>query len=163
MDKMKIVFNKPYLTGKEMHYIYQAVYSGKISGNGEFTQRCQQYFEERFGFKRVLLTTSCTDALEMCAILADIQPGDEVIIPSYTFVSSALAFVRQGAKIVFADSNTLNPNIDSDKIEELITAKTKAIVPVHYAGIACDMDAIMQLADKYNLIVIEDAASSESR
>ena len=160
MDKMKIVFNKPYLTGKEMHYIYQAVYSGKISGNGEFTQRCQKYFEGKSGFKRALLTTSCTDALEMCAILADIQPGDEVIIPSYTFVSSALAFVRQGAKIVFTDSNALNPNIDADKIEELITAKTKAIVPVHYAGIACDMDAIMQLADKYNLIVIEDAAQS---
>lgn len=157
---MKIVFNKPYLTGKEMHYIYQAVYSGKISGNGEFTQRCQKYFEERFGFKKTLLTTSCTDALEMCAILADIQPGDEVIIPSYTFVSTALAFVRQGAKIVFADSNALNPNIDTERIEELITAKTKALVPVHYAGIACDMDAIMHLADKYNLIVIEDAAQS---
>jgi len=160
MDKMKIVFNKPYLTGKEMHYIYQAVYSGKISGNGEFTQRCQKYFEDSFGFKKALLTTSCTDALEMCAILADIQPGDEVIIPSYTFVSTALAFVRQGAKIVFADSNALNPNIDTDRIEKLITSKTKAIVPVHYAGIACDMDAIMQLADKYNLIVIEDAAQS---
>ena len=160
MDKMKIVFNKPYLTGKEMHYIYQAVYSGKISGNGEFTQRCQKYFEERFGFKRALLTTSCTDALEMCAILADIQPGDEVIIPSYTFVSSALAFVRQGAKIVFADSNAINPNIDTGKLEGLITSRTKAIVPVHYAGIACDMDAIMTLADKYNLIVIEDAAQS---
>jgi len=157
---MKIVFNKPYLTGKEMHYIYQAVYSGKISGNGEFTQRCQKYFEERFGFKRALLTTSCTDALEMCAILADIQPGDEVIIPSFTFVSSALAFVRQGAKIVFADSNAFNPNIDVDKIEALITPKTKAIVPVHYAGIACDMDVIMQLAYKYNLIVIEDAAQA---
>ena len=160
MDNMKIVFNKPYLTGKEMHYIYQAVYSGKISGNGEFTQRCQKYFEERFGFKRALLTTSCTDALEMCAILADIQPGDEVIIPSFTFVSSALAFVRQGAKIVFADSNAFNPNIDVDKIEALITPKTKAIVPVHYAGIACDMDVIMQLAYKYNLIVIEDAAQA---
>lgn len=157
---MKIVFNKPYLTGKEMHYIYQAVYSGKISGNGEFTQRCQKYFEERFGFKRALLTTSCTDALEMCAILADIQPGDEVIIPSFTFVSSALAFIRQGAKIVFADSNAFNPNIDVDKIEALITPKTKAIVPVHYAGIACDMDVIMQLAYKYNLIVIEDAAQA---
>ena len=157
---MKIVFNKPYLTGKEMHYIYQAVYSGKISGNGEFTNKCQKYFEERFGFKKALLTTSCTDALEMCAILADIQPGDEVIIPSYTFVSTALAFVRQGAKIVFADSNNRNPDIDTERIEELITANTKAIVPVHYAGIACDMDSIMHLADKYNLIVIEDAAQS---
>ena len=157
---MKIVFNKPFLTGKEMHYIYQAVYSGKISGNGEFTNRCQKYFEERFGFKKALLTTSCTDALEMCAILADIQPGDEVIIPSYTFVSTALAFVRQGAKIVFADSNNRNPDIDTERIEELITARTKAIVPVHYAGFACDMDSIMHLADKYNLIVIEDAAQS---
>jgi len=155
-----IPFNKPYLTGKEMHYIYQAVYSGKISGNGMFTKRCQQFFEERFGFTKALLTTSCTDALEMCAILADIQPGDEVIIPSYTFVSTALAFVRQGAKIVFADSRTDHPGIDEDKIEQLITPKTRAIVPVHYAGVACDMDKIMSLAAKYNLLVIEDAAQA---
>lgn len=155
-----IPFNKPYLTGKEMHYMYQAVYSGKISGNGMFTQKCQQYFEERYGFKKALLTTSCTDALEMCALLADIQPGDEVIIPSYTFVSTALAFVRQGAKIVFADSRKDHPGIDEDKIEELITSKTKAIVPVHYAGVACDMDKIMSLADKYKLLVIEDAAQA---
>ena len=160
MDKMKIVFNKPYLTGKEMHYIYQAVYSGKISGNGTFTKMCQEYFEKRYNFKKALLTTSCTDALEMAAILADIHPGDEVIIPSYTFVSSALAFVRQGAKIVFADSNALNPNIDVQQIEELITPRTKAIVPVHYAGIACDMDTIMELAERYNLLVIEDAAQA---
>lgn len=157
---MKIVFNKPHLTGKEMHYIYQAVYSGKISGNGIFTQKCQNFFEERFHFKKSLLTTSCTDALEMCAILANIGPGDEVIIPSYTFVSTALAFVRQGAKIVFADSNSQNPNIDVSGIEALITPRTKALVPVHYAGIACDMDVIMKLADKYNLIVIEDAAQA---
>lgn len=155
-----INFNKPYLTGKEMHYMYQAVYSGKISGNGIYTKKCQQFFEEKFGFKKALLTTSCTDALEMCAILADIQPGDEVIVPSYTFVSSALAFVRQGAKIVFADSNELNPNIDISFIEDLISPKTKAIVAVHYAGIACDMDPIMQLAAKYNLLVIEDAAQA---
>jgi dTDP-4-amino-4,6-dideoxygalactose transaminase len=160
MDQMKIVFNKPHLTGKEMHYIYQAVYSGKISGNGIFTQKCQNFFEERFHFKKSLLTTSCTDALEMCAILANIGPGDEVIIPSYTFVSTALAFVRQGAKIVFADSNSQNPNIDVSGIEALITPRTKALVPVHYAGIACDMDVIMKLADKYNLIVIEDAAQA---
>jgi len=158
MDKVKIPFNKPYLTGKEMHYMYQAVYSGKISGNGMFTHKCQEFFERKYCFKKALLTTSCTDALEMCAILADIQPGDEVIIPSYTFVSTALAFVRQGAKIIFADSNTQNPNIDASQIEELITNRTKVIVPVHYAGIACDMDLIMSLAQKYNLLVIEDAA-----
>ena len=160
MDKMKIPFNKPYLTGKEMHYMYQAIYSGKISGNGMFTQKCHSFFEEKYGFKRVLLTTSCTDALEMSAILADIKPGDEVIIPSFTFVSTALAFVRQGAKIVFADSNTQNPNIDVSLIEKLITPNTKVIVPVHYAGIACDMDPIMELARKYNLLVIEDAAQA---
>lgn len=157
---MKIVFNKPYLTGKEMHYMYQAVYSGKISGNGIYTKKCHEFFEKRYSFKKALLTTSCTDALEMSAILADIQPGDEVIVPSYTFVSSALAFVRQGAKIVFADSNSQNPNIDTENLEKLITPKTKAIVPVHYAGIACDMDAIMNLAGKYNLLVIEDAAQA---
>jgi len=155
-----IPFNKPYLTGKEMHYIYQAVYSGKISGNGMYTKKCQQYFEERFGFKKALLTTSCTDALEMCAILANIQPGDEVIIPSYTFVSTALAFVRQGAKIVFADSRNDHPGLDEAKIETLITPKTRAIIPVHYAGVACDMDKIMALANKYNLLVIEDAAQA---
>ena len=136
------------------------MYSGKISGNGIYTQKCQKFFEDKYGFKKVLLTTSCTDALEMCAILADIKPGDEVIIPSFTFVSTALAFVRQGAKIIFVDSNSDNPNIDVKRIEELITPKTKAIVPVHYAGIACDMDAIMALAKKYNLLVIEDAAQA---
>ena len=155
-----IPFNKPYLTGKETEYIEQAVRSGKISGNGYFTKKCQIFFEEKYGFKKCLLTTSCTDALEMCAILADIQPNDEVIIPSYTFVSTALAFVRQGAKIVFADSYENNPNIDTDKIEALITPRTKAIVPVHYAGMACDMDKIMALAEKYNLLVIEDAAQA---
>ncbi len=155
-----IPFNKPYLTGKETHYIYEAVNSGKLSGNGIFTKRCQDFFEQRYGFKKCLLTTSCTDALEMAAILCDIQPGDEVIIPSYTFVSTALAFVRQGAKIVFADSLPNHPNIDADKIETLITDRTKVIVPVHYAGVACDMDKIMALADKYNLLVVEDAAQA---
>lgn len=155
-----INFNKPYLTGKEMHYMYQAVYSGKISGNGLFTKKCQAFLEQKFGFKKTLLTTSCTDALEMCAILADVKAGDEVIVPSFTFVSTALAFTRQGAKIVFADSNADNPNIDADKIEALITPNTKVIVPVHYAGIACDMDKIMALAKKYNLLVIEDAAQA---
>jgi dTDP-4-amino-4,6-dideoxygalactose transaminase len=155
-----IPFNKPYLTGKETHYIYEAVNSGKISGNGMFTQRCQSYFENRYGFKKCLLTTSCTDALEMAALLCNIQPGDEVIIPSYTFVSTALAFVRQGATIIFADSYADNPNIDADKIEALITPRTKVIVPVHYAGVACDMDKIMSIANKYNLLVVEDAAQA---
>ncbi|WP_026706977.1 dTDP-4-amino-4,6-dideoxygalactose transaminase [Flavobacterium frigidarium] len=155
-----IPFNKPFLTGKETHYIYDAVNSGKISGNGKYTQKCQKFFEETYGFKKSLLTTSCTDALEMAAMLANIEPGDEVIVPSFTFVSTAIAFVRQGAKVVFADSYENNPNIDADKIEALITAKTKAIVPVHYAGVACDMDKIMELAHKYNLLVIEDAAQA---
>lgn len=155
-----IPFNKPFLTGKETHYIYQAVSSGKLSGNGVFTKKCQSFFEEKYGFKKALLTTSCTDALEMCAILCDVKPGDEVIVPSYTFVSSALAFVRQGAHIVFADSYADNPNIDPDKIESLITEKTKVIVPVHYAGVACDMDKIMAIAEKYNILVVEDAAQA---
>lgn len=157
---MRIPFNKPHLTGKESHYMYQAVYDGKLSGNGEFTKRCQRFFEEKYGFKKCLLTTSCTDALEMAAILCDIQPGDEVIVPSYTFVSSALAFVRQGAKIVFADSMERNPNIDAEKIEDLITPRTKVIVPVHYAGVACDMDRIMEIAERHNLLVVEDAAQA---
>ncbi|GHT22610.1 dTDP-4-amino-4,6-dideoxy-D-glucose transaminase [Bacteroidia bacterium] len=157
---MMIPFNKPYLTGKETQYIEQAVRSGKISGNGQFTQKCQQFFEQKYGFKKCLLTTSCTDALEMTAILCDIQPGDEVIVPSYTFVSTALAFVRQGAKIVFADSQVGHPNIDAERLEPLITPKTKVIVPVHYAGMACDMDKIMALAAKYNLLVVEDAAQA---
>ena len=155
-----IPFNKPYLTGKETQYIIEAVNSGKISGNGMFTQKCQTFFEKNFGFKKALLTTSCTDALEMCAMLANVNQGDEVIVPSYTFVSTALAFVRQGAEIVFADSCADNPNIDADEIEQLITKKTKAIVVVHYAGISCDMDKIMLLAKKHNLIVIEDAAQA---
>ncbi len=155
-----IEFNKPYLSGKETHYIYEAVSKGKLSGNGIFTKKCQEYFETRYGFKKVLLTTSCTDALEMAAILCDIKPGDEVIIPSFTFVSTAVAFVRQGAVIVFADSYKDNPNIDADKIEALITERTKVIVPVHYAGVACDMDKIMELADKYKLFVVEDAAQA---
>jgi len=157
---MNIPFNKPHITGKEVHYIYDAVATGKISGNGKYTQMCQSYFENRWGFKKTLLTTSCTDALEMCALLLDIKPGDEVIIPSYTFVSTALAFVRQGAKIVFADSRPDHPGMDEDKIEALITPKTVAIVPVHYAGVACDMDKIMDLANKYKLFVVEDAAQA---
>lgn len=157
---MSIPFNKPHLSGKETHYVYLAVSNGKLSGNGKFTKQCQQYLENRYGFKKCLLTTSCTDALEMAAILCDIHPGDEVIVPSYTFVSSALAFVRQGAKIVFADSMTRNPNIDAESLESLITPRTKVIVPVHYAGVACEMDHIMAIAEKHNLLVVEDAAQA---
>ncbi len=157
---MSIPFNKPFFTGKEAEYIQQAVVSGKISGDGMFTQKCNQFFEQRYGFKKVLLTTSCTDALEMAAILLDIKPGDEVIVPSYSFVSTANAFVLRGAKIVFVDSKSDEPNMDVARVEELITPKTKAIVPVHYAGVSCDMDAIMQLAEKHKLFVVEDAAHS---
>lgn len=155
-----IPFNKPFLAGKETEYILEAVRSGKISGNGIFTRKCQNFLESKYGFKKCLLTTSCTDALEMCAILADIKPGDEVIVPSFTFVSTALAFVRQGAKIVFADSRKDHPGIDEDLLEPLITSATKAMVPVQYGGVACDMDRIMALSEKYNLLVIEDAAHS---
>lgn len=157
---MKIIFNKPYLTGKEAHYMYQAVYTGKLSGNGVFTKKCQAFFEEKYGFKKAIMTTSGTDALEMAAILCDVKPGDEVIVPSYTFVSSALAFVRQGARIIFADSCEHNPNIDPEKLESLITDKTKVIVPVHYAGVACDMDRIMDIANRHNILVVEDAAQA---
>ncbi len=157
---MKIPFNKPHLTGKETEYIHDAVSTGKISGNGKYTKLCQRFFESRFGFGKCLLTTSCTDALEMAALLADIQPGDEVIVPSYTFVSTANPFVMRGAKIVFADSRTDHPGIDEAQLESLISPRTKAIVPVHYAGVACDMDRIMELAEKYNLLVIEDAAQA---
>lgn len=155
-----IPFNRPFLTGKEAHYMYKAVYTGKLSGNGVFTKKCQQFFEEKYGFKKCVLTTSGTDALEMAAILCDVQPGDEVIVPSYTFVSSALAFVRQGARIVFADSYADNPNIDANKLESLITEKTKVIVPVHYAGVACDMDKIMDIANRHGIFVVEDAAQA---
>jgi dTDP-4-amino-4,6-dideoxygalactose transaminase len=155
-----IPFNKPYLTGKEAHYLYQAVYSGKISGNGYFTQLCHKYFEDRYHFRKCLLATSCTDALEMAAILIGTEPGDEIIMPSYTFVSTANAFVLRGAKIVFADSLPDHPNLDISKIEALITPKTKAVVAVHYAGTACDMDALMSLAAKHNFFVIEDAAQA---
>lgn len=156
----KIPFNKPYLSGKEAEYIKEAVLGGKISGDGIFTKKCHEFFEKKYNFKKVLLTTSCTDALEMAAILLDIKEGDEVIAPAYTFVSTVNAFVLRGAKIVFADSLKDNPNMDASQMEKLITPKTKVIVPVHYAGVACDMDAIMQLANKYNLFVVEDAAQA---
>jgi len=157
---MKIPFNKPHLTGKEMHYIYDAVNSGKISGNGKYTNLCHHFFENKYGFKKCLLTSSCTDALEMCAILLNIQNGDEVILPSFTFVSTANAFVLRGAKLVFADSEPNNPNMDATSLEKLISPKTKAIVVVHYAGISCDMDQIMKIANKHNLFVVEDAAQA---
>ncbi|WP_034890258.1 dTDP-4-amino-4,6-dideoxygalactose transaminase [Gillisia sp. Hel_I_29] len=155
-----IPFNKPYFTGNESRYIEEAVKSGKISGNGNFTKRCQHFFEQEFGFNKCLLTTSCTDALEMAAILLDIQLGDEVIMPSYTFVSTANAFVLRGAKIIFADSKNTYPGFDEHSLERLITPRTKAIVPVHYAGVACNMDLIMDLAKKYDLFVVEDAAQA---
>ena len=140
--------------------MYQAVVNGKLSGNGEYTKRCQAFFEQHYGFRKCLLTTSGTDALEMCAMLCDLKHGDEVIVPSYTFVSTALAFLREGAKVVFADSMKRNPNLDAETLEALITPRTKVIVPVHYAGVACDMDVIMEIARKHNLLVVEDAAQA---
>ncbi len=160
VSRKKIPFNLPFLTGRETDYIRQAVESGRISGNGAFTRNGQQFLEQRYGFRKVLLTTSCTDALEMAAILAEIGPGDEVIVPSFTFVSTALAFVRQGARIVFADSRADHPNLDVDALEALITPRTKAIVVVHYGGVACEMDAVMALAEMHNLFVVEDSAQS---
>ena len=155
---MLVAFNKPYFTGKETEYIKSAVEKGHISGNGYYTKLCQKYFEEKFGFRKSILTSSCTDALEMAAILCDIQPGDEVIAPSYTFVSSVNAFILRGAKIIFCDSRSDHPGIDEGKIRGLITPKTKAIVVVHYAGVACDMDHVMEIANENKLYVIEDAA-----
>jgi dTDP-4-amino-4,6-dideoxygalactose transaminase len=155
-----IPFNKPYLTGKETHYIYDAVNSGKLSGNGKYTNKCHEFFEKRYGFGKCLLTSSCTDALEMAAILVDIQPGDEIIMPSYTFVSTANAFILRGARVIFVDSRQDYPGMDEDAIESLITERTKAIVPVHYGGVACDMDKIMDIANRHHLFVIEDAAQA---
>ena len=155
-----IPFNKPFIIGNEIEYIQSAVATGKISGDGIFTKNCHELLEKKYNFPKCLLTTSCTDALEMAAILCNIQPGDEVISPSYTFVSTVNAFVLRGAKIVFADSESNNPNIDPSRLEELITPNTKAIVVVHYAGVACDMDVIASIAKKYNLFLIEDAAQA---
>jgi dTDP-4-amino-4,6-dideoxygalactose transaminase len=155
---MEIFFNQPYFAGEEIQNIINGVLTGHLSGNGIFTKKCHEFFEKKYGFKKALLTTSCTDALEMAAILSDIKPGDEVIIPSFTFVSTANAFVLRGAKIVFADSSKNIPNIDVEKVEDLINKNTKAIVVVHYAGVSCDMDKIMNLAKKHNLFVIEDSA-----
>lgn len=153
-----ITFNVPPYCGKEKEYVGQAIDNHKICGDGEFTKKCSKWIEERTGTEKALLTTSCTHATEMAALLSDIQPGDEVIMPSYTFVSTADAFVLRGAKAVFVDIRPDTMNIDETKIEAAITKKTKAIVPVHYAGVACEMDTIMDIARRYNLLVIEDAA-----
>lgn len=155
-----IGFNKPYISGNEFLYIQEAIKQEKLSGNGYFTKKCHEFFEKRYGFKKVLLTHSCTAALEMAAILLNIKEGDEVIVPSYTFVSTANAFLLKGASIVFADSNWANPNVSVEHIQNLITSKTKVIVVVHYAGIACDMDPIMELARRHGLFVVEDAAQA---
>ena len=157
---MSIPFNKPWLTGLELTYIEQAVQSGKISGDGMFTKKCQEFFQDNYGFQKCLLTTSCTDALEMAALLIEIEPGDEVIMPSYTFVSTANAFVLRGATIIFCDSRKDHPGMDEEMLESLIGPRTRAIVPVHYAGVACDMDKIMALAEKHGIYVIEDAAQA---
>ena len=153
-----IPFNKPYFSGRELKYLEEVCHSTTMSGNGDFTKKCHTFFEQKYGFIKCLLTASGTDALEMCAMLCNLKPGDEVIVPSYTFVSTALAFLREGAKVVFADSSEENPNMEIEQIEPLINEKTKVIAVVHYAGVACDMDAIMALAEKYNLLVVEDAA-----
>ena len=153
-----IPFNKPPHTGNEEQYVLEAMKSAQISGDGPFGKRCQRWFEEQLGCRKTLLTPSCTHALEMAAILIGIEPGDEVIMPSYTFVSTANAFALRGARIVFVDIRPDTMNIDETRIEAAITPQTKAIVPVHYAGVGCEMDAIMLLAEKYGLFVIEDAA-----
>jgi len=159
-----VQFNKPFIVGKELEYIREAVDLGKLTGDGHFTRLCHRYFQERYGFAKCLLTTSCTDALEMSALLACISPGDEVIVPSYTFVSTANAFVLRGANIIFADSLPDQPNLDVSQLEALVTPRTKAIVPVHYAGVAVDMDPLLALALKHQLLVVEDAAQAiESR
>ncbi|MDE0838078.1 MAG: dTDP-4-amino-4,6-dideoxygalactose transaminase [Kiritimatiellae bacterium] len=158
--KNMILFNKPCLTGKEFDYIHEAIGSGQISGNGQFTKQCQSFLEKSTSAKKCLLTTSCTDALEMSAILARIEPGDEVIMPSFTFPSTANAFILRGAKIVFIDSRPDHPGVDERQIEAAVTERTKAIVPVHYAGVACDMDVIAAVATRHALFVIEDAAQA---
>jgi dTDP-4-amino-4,6-dideoxygalactose transaminase len=155
-----IYFNKPFLTGQEQAYINVVLEERRLAGDGIFTEKCHRFFEEKYHFPKVLLTTSGTSALEMAALLTNIETGDEVIMPSYTFSSTANAFMLRGAKIVFADSMAFHPNIDVSAIENLITPRTKAIVPVHYAGTACNMDVIMSLAAKYNLFVVEDAAQA---
>jgi dTDP-4-amino-4,6-dideoxygalactose transaminase len=157
---MSIPFNQPFIAGKELYYIAQAVTFGNLSGDGHFTQKCSEFLRDRFGALECLMTPSCTAALEMAAILCDLKPGDEVIMPSFTFVSTANAFVRVGAKPVFIDIRPDTLNMDEALIEDAITDRTRVIVPVHYAGIGCEMDRIMTIADKYNLLVVEDAAQA---
>lgn len=157
---INIPFNKPYVVGNELEYIGDAIQRGKLSGDGYYTGKCQQFFEGRYKVKKCFLTSSCSDALEMSAILLDIKEDDEVIVPSYTFVSSANAFIMRGANIVFADSRVDHPGMDESVLRKLITSKTKAIIVVHYAGVASDMDMIMKIADEYGLYVVEDAAQA---
>ena len=158
-----IEFNKPPFIGTELEYIRQAAEeNNKLCGDGPFTKKCSAWMQDNFNVKHAILTTSCTHALEMAAYLSEIQPGDEVIMPSYTFVSTADAFVLRGAKIVYVDIRPDTMNIDETKIEDAITEKTKAIVPVHYAGVACEMDTIMDIAKRHNLKVVEDAAQGVS-
>ncbi|TGE23226.1 dTDP-4-amino-4,6-dideoxygalactose transaminase [Hymenobacter metallicola] len=158
MAETPIPFNKPYLAGRELEYIQQALANGKLSGNGYFTQQSQAFLKSRYGLAHALLTTSGTAALEMAALLIGIQPGDEVIIPSFTFTSTANAFVLRGARVVFGDSLPYHPNLDCSKVADLITSRTRAIVPVHYAGVACDMAPLLELAQRHNLCIVEDAA-----
>ncbi len=153
-----IPFNKPYISGNELKYIEDVISSRELAGDGKYTKKCEEFFEQRFGFKKAILTTSCTDALEMAVLLMDIQPGDEVIIPSFTYVSTANVFAMHGARIVFADCKSHFPILDEESIEELITSKTKAIVPVHYSGVSCNMERIMEIALRHNIFVLEDAA-----
>ncbi|HPI41585.1 MAG TPA: dTDP-4-amino-4,6-dideoxygalactose transaminase [Pseudobdellovibrionaceae bacterium] len=160
MNAKIIPFNRAYLSTYEEKYLREALLSRNFSGDGVFTKKCHHFFEQRYAFSKALLTTSCTDALEMCALLLNIQAGDEVILPSYTFVSTANAFLIRGAKLVFADSELDHPNMDIHSLESLITPKTKAIVPVHYAGMACDMNLLRTLAKEHSLAIIEDAAQA---
>lgn len=157
---MLIPFNKPYFVGTETRYIEEAVRSGKLSGDGAFTRRCEQWLQHYLGVPRVLLTTSGTDALELAALLLDLQPGDEVLLPSFTFSSTATAFALRGAKLVFVDSSADSPAFDAAQLETLVTPRTRAIVPVHYAGVACDMDAVRAVAERHQLAVVEDAAQA---
>src|SRR5574340_300403 len=160
--KVKVPFNKPYMTGKELWYIAQAHANGHLAGDGSFTKQCSRWLEARTGAGKSLLTHSCTAALEMAALLADVKPGDEVIMPSYTFVSTANAFVLRGAVPVFVDVRADTLNLDENLIEPAITPRTRAIVPVHYAGVGCEMDAIVAIANRHKLLVIEDAADRKS-
>ena len=155
-----IPFNKPYFSGKELKYLEDVCHSTTMSGNGQFTKKCHEFLEKKYSFKKCLLATSGTDALEMCAMLCKLKPGDEVIVPSYTFVSSALAFLREGAKVVFCDSSKESPNVSLENIEPLVTPRTKVICVVHYAGVAVDMDPIMEFANEHGILVVEDAAQA---